>query len=208
MADLCAARSALADAYAEGSFGVDAAAAISFAERRNLVMVQVSSFAETATEVSALVAQIVGVRPPSQPNTVACANGSVGPAALLWTGPDRWLVVAPGKGNATLATRLEDALPASGAAVTDLSSARTVVRVSGYEAGTLLAKDCGLDFHPRSFGVGTCAQTLIGDIGALIHRIDDAVFDVFVARSYALDFWQLMTDAAREFGYHVLPPIA
>jgi sarcosine oxidase gamma subunit len=39
----------------------------------------------------------------------------------------------------------------------------------------------------------------------VINGIDDAPeFDLFIPRSYAVSFWEWMTDAAMEFGYKVI----
>jgi len=45
-----------------------------------------------------------------------------------------------------------------------------------------------------------------GHVNALINYIDDEpTFDLYVLRSYAVSFWEWTTDAAREFGYKVIP---
>jgi sarcosine oxidase subunit gamma len=67
-----------------------------------------------------------------------------------------------------------------------------------------LPKGCTLDFHPSRFAAGHCAQTSLGHANTLINCIDDeSIFDLFVLRSYAVSFWEWITDAAGEFGYRV-----
>lgn len=64
-----------------------------------------------------------------------------------------------------------------------------------------LAKVCSLDLHPRRFGPGRCAQTLLARCGAILHQLDDAPsYDLLPRRSYAEYLWMLLTDAIAEFG--------
>jgi sarcosine oxidase subunit gamma len=49
-----------------------------------------------------------------------------------------------------------------------------------------LAKGCTLDFHPRVFRPGTCAQSGLAKANVLIRLGDDPdSFDVVVRRSFA-----------------------
>ena len=62
--------------------------------------------------------------------------------------PRRWWLVAPADGgepNAALAAAL-----AGRAALTDLSHARTVLRLAGPASRSTLAKLCRIDLHPRA----------------------------------------------------------
>jgi sarcosine oxidase subunit gamma len=193
MAEYTRRRSSLAEAYREGSFGADTTTpGVTFAERRPLEMVQVATWSA--------VASIDGVAPPSKPNTAS--RGET--ATILWTGPGRWLVVRPAGTEPDLAARLRATIAPDAASVIDLGQSRAVVRVSGPHARDVLAKGTGLDLHPRAFPAGACAQTVLGHINALLHAVDDApAIDVYVARSFALTFWEWLTEAAGEYGYRV-----
>ena len=65
-----------------------------------------------------------------------------GEVAYMWNGPGRWLAESDGHSPRELVERIEAALAAHGASATDLSHARTVLRVSGAAAADLLAKLC------------------------------------------------------------------
>ena len=91
------------------------------------------------------------------------------------------------------------------AAVTTQGHGRTCIRLAGSNARDLLPKGCTLDFHFRHFSVDDCAQTTLGHVNAMINCIENAsTFDLFVPRSYAVSFWEWMTDASMEFGYKVI----
>src|SRR6266700_682340 len=84
-------------------------------------------------------AYLAGVPLPLEPNRVA----SMRELRTLWLGPDEWLVTAP-----DLLGRITRALANRPAAVSDLSSSRAIIEVTGPRARTLLEKECGLDLHP------------------------------------------------------------
>ena len=128
------------------------------------------------------VERVVGARAPVAPNTVARA----GERAITWLGPDEWLVVSSPETREGVADRLEEALSGLHVAVNDISSGQTIIRLRGPRARDLLSKGCPLDFHPRVFEAGQCAQSHIGKSNALIIQVDDEpTYDIIVRRSFA-----------------------
>ena len=124
----------------------------------------------------------LGARAPAAPNTVARA----GARAIVWLGPDEWLVVSAPEGREGVAERLEEALSGLHVAVNDISSGQTIIRLRGPRARDLLSKGCPLDFHPRAFGVGNCAQSHVGKSNALVIQVDEKpTYDIIVRRSFA-----------------------
>ncbi len=103
----------------------------------------------------------------------------------MWFGPDEWLIVAEGEAP-DLLPRLERAVAGHRASVNDLSSSRVIIEIGGSAARDLLAAGCGLDLHPRVFGPGQCAQTLLARVPVILDQLDAAPqCRVFVRRSYA-----------------------
>ena len=193
-------RSALADAFVRGTHGTlrPEGPQIVFAERPGLSMVQVESDAEGAAAAMARLGQAFGRQPPEAYNTAVGDDD----ARLIWTGPWRWLAVAPARGD--LEAELAEALAGTGTAVVDLSHGRGVVRMRGHETRYILAKGCGLNVHPRVFHAGACAQTALFHVDVLIDCVDDApTFDLYAARSLTLSLWQSLRHAAAEYGYRV-----
>ena len=129
-----------------------------------------------------------------------------GDVTALWLGPDEWLLICPPGEEAALACSLSEALGCAHAAVTDVTDARTVIRLTGNKARDLLAKGCSLDLHPRVFPTGAVAQSLLAKADVILHRIeplegeDGPVFDVYVARSFADYLWGWLEDAVQEYG--------
>ncbi|MBV8651515.1 MAG: sarcosine oxidase subunit gamma [Alphaproteobacteria bacterium] len=194
--------SALAPAYRAGSFGAEHASGpgITLAERRGLAMVQVAAIDGEIEAVRRGITTAVGLTPDAQPNRAV----SSGRTTALWVGPGRFLIVEPERADASLEGLLRSALPASQAALVDLGSSRTVLRVSGPRSRDLIAKGCPMDLHVRAFPAGACAQTLLGHVQMLVHAVDDAsTLDIYVARSFGLTVWEFLTESAAEYGYRV-----
>ena len=147
--------------------------------------------------------RLFGVALPTAPNTAARGDTW----AALWQGPASWLVVAAREPPQPLPfAAARAALNDAGGAVFDVSVARVGWTIAGPRAATVLAKGCPLDFHPRAFPAGSCAQSVFGHVNALFCRHDDDAFTLLVARSFARDVWHALATAAAQYGYDVLPP--
>ena len=93
-------------------------------------------------------------------------------ATAIWLGPDEWLITSPFRTPEELETGLREAVGAGGTVV-DVSAQRTTVALRGEHARDLLAGGCSLDLHPRVFGRGAAAQTLLGQAGIVLMALDD-----------------------------------
>ncbi|MER5647671.1 sarcosine oxidase subunit gamma family protein [Streptosporangium sp. NPDC002524] len=134
-------------------------------------------------------------------STGADVSPSVTPASgrqVLWLGPDEWLVVGP-PGDTGLEDRLRAAAGTGHAAVTDVSAQRTVLLVTGPKARDLLSHGCALDLHPRAFGPGRCAQTMLARAQVLLAAREDGGFHIFVRSSFAEYLAAWLLDAAGEY---------
>jgi sarcosine oxidase subunit gamma len=114
-------------------------------------------------------AAALGLHAPPPSNHVVAARG----AECLWLGPEEWLVVGPPSERAALRQAIERAVGPDDGAVVDLSSARVILELSGASARDVLASCCALDLHPRAFGPGRCAQTLVGKAPVLLAFADE-----------------------------------
>ena len=145
----------------------------------------------------AAVHEVIGVRPPAAPNTVAEAFGNV----VCWLGPDEWLIMAPAGRQAQIEQSLRASLGDVRSAVTNVSGGQTVIVIRGVAARDVLAKGCPLDLHPRAFGVGRCAQSHLAKAAILVRVVDTTpAFEIVVRRSYADYLWLWLVDAAAEYG--------
>ena len=179
MDNLLKRRSALFSVYTVGITG--SGKGLSITERHPLTMFDIGGSPKGA---------IAGCPVPATPNTVT-ADGT---SRLMWLSPKRWLLVDADP-DLTIDTEI----------MRNVSSGRTVLRLHGENVRDVLAKGCPLDLHPQSFKPGTCAQSRIGSLNVLIDHIEDKTFDIYIARGFAVTFWEWLTEAACEYGYEVLP---
>ncbi len=153
--------------------------------------VTVRGRASTAALVDAL-AGALGGPPPVAPNTVA----ALGTRTVLWLAPGEWRIVAP-DGDAPVLLDALQAVPRALAGVTDVSDFFAAIRLSGGAARDVLAQGCPLDLHPRVFGPGHCAQSLLAKAEVLLHQRDDQPsFDLYVRWSLARYLWDWLATAA------------
>jgi sarcosine oxidase subunit gamma len=149
------------------------------------------------------VRRLFDVALPLAPNTTTRTQT----LTALWLGPASWLLVVAGTTAPENFDARRDALNAVGGALFDITASRVAWTIAGAHAATVLAKSCPLDFHPRAFPEGACAQSLFGPMNALVYRrAASPAFTLMVARSLARDAWLTLCRSAAPFGYDVLPP--
>jgi len=203
MVDAYLRQSPLAHLHLDARAGNDAGmtdAGLRMAERPHLGMINFRGQAADAALKPAF-KKAIAVELPTKANT---SSGAADKTHVLWLGPDEWLIVTePGKTDA-LAGKLAAATKNLHVAVTATGEARTVIRISGPNAGDVISKGCPLDLHPGVFGPGQCAQTIIGRAAMTIHQIGADSYDIFVLRSFAEYLWTWLEDAGREYGVQVV----
>ncbi|MER7640226.1 sarcosine oxidase subunit gamma family protein [Streptomyces sp. NPDC126522] len=139
----------------------------------------------------------LGLSLPLEPNTVVRA----GELTVLWLGPDEWLVVGAPDTERDLEQRIRAAAGDDHVSVTDVSAQRTTLLVSGARARDLLAHGCPLDLHPRAFGPGRCAQTMLARAQVVVVARDEpgSGFWVLVRSSFAGYLTDWLLDAAADY---------
>ena len=150
----------------------------------------VPQFAVRVAPAQAGATTLIGIELPAEPNAVAGDER----LAALWLGPDEWLVV----GSAD-ETELREALAPVGGSVVDVSANRTTLELRGPRVRELLEFGCPIDLHPRVFGPGRCAQTLLARANVLIWHVADepeATWRLFVRPSFAAYVAAWLADAA------------
>lgn len=140
----------------------------------------------------------------------SCRASSGESVALLWLGPDEWLLVcASFDETEELTRRFAQALQGQHAAAIDLSSGWATLRLGGVSAKAVLQKGCTLDLDPPQFAAGHCAPTRLGNADVVLHQVEDdgegsgGLYDVYVPRSYAVSLWQWLQEASLEYGIGV-----
>ena len=185
-------RSALEGHYRIGRFGARPADSpgVVLAECRPPSMVQVNGAPEPDVLAEALGASDADVAP----NRTFDAGG----VSYAWNGPGQWLAESDERQPSELVAQTDNALRDHGASTTDLSHARSVLRVSGPAATDLLAKLCPIDVE--AMRTGDSAVTLAGLINVQVVKTGEEEFRLYVFRSFGLAMWEMLRDEAAEFG--------
>jgi sarcosine oxidase subunit gamma len=175
----------------------DRAAGVTLAVRSGTAIASVNVRRNQLEGLAARVHQIFGLSLPDAPKRVAAD-----PIGFLWAGAGQWLAMA-GEDGAAFERRLRNAL-GNLASVTDQSDGRTIIRVAGPRARDALVKGVQIDLHPSVFRSGDAAATTVAYIGVHFWQVDDApTYEFLVPRSFAVAFWQWLTESAAEFGVQV-----
>jgi sarcosine oxidase subunit gamma len=120
--------------------------------------------------------------------------------AVLWLGPDEFLLVSPEEAVAgSLVAALASALGDGAGQAVDLSSNRTTFELAGPAARAVLEKSCAADLHPRVLSVGMAVTTVIGIIPAILWKTGDESFRIFARASFADYLGRWLLDGMCEF---------
>lgn len=134
------------------------------------------------------------------PNT-PCRTAAAASRRVVWAGPDDWFVVDPAVPAGRLVADLRAAVSGLNAAVTDVSSGYTVLRLSGHPARDVLAQGCPLDLHPRAFGPDDCAGSHFFKAAIWLWQADagQPAFELLVRRSFKRYVTLMMERSMREY---------
>lgn len=160
-------------------------------EIRTGAIVQIAAWPDTLQLVKGAMADL-GL--PVAEQGMGVANDA---ATTLALAPGRHLVLSDDPG---LPARLEGALLSTVAAVTDISHGRSVIRLNGPDAVSVLLKGVAVDLDIHAFPPGRVAQTAIHHVDVTIFRQGDESFDLIVLRGFAEAFAEWLLDAGLEKG--------
>lgn len=136
----------------------------------------------TSAGAMARLTSALGFALPLEPNTAA----DRGEQLALWLGPDEWLVLGPPGTEAALEARCRAALGSDVGSVVDVSANRTMLELWGPSARAVLETGCAIDLHPRAFGPGRCAQTLVARINVILHQLtSEPLYRILVRPSFS-----------------------
>jgi sarcosine oxidase subunit gamma len=131
---------------------------------------------------------------PTIPNTI---SGDPNDRHALWLGPDEWLVVGRPGEEEEIVRILHEATEGRYRAITDVSASRTTIELFGPGARETLEAGCAIDLHPRSFGPGQCAQTMLARVNVILSQVsNEPRYRVLVRASFARSLAAWLVDAA------------
>ncbi len=141
----------------------------------------------------AAVKKVLGLDLPKAPRT----SVSWGDVKALWLSIDQWLILCPrGKANELTAALVAELGSVHSLAV-NVSDMRAVLRLEGEGVREVLLKGSSLDLLSDDYAPGTVRRMRFAEIAALLHVVEDTVFDVYVFRSYADYAWDFILATAR-----------
>lgn len=158
-------------------------AALTLGEVRDFTLTQVAGFGNLEGDLAA----IAGALP--ETNDQAVENNG---RTIFRTGPQSFWFVGPEKDD--LPARL-----AGMAAVTPLSSSRTRISIEGRAARDVLRKGIPIDLQESVFTPGKFAMTGLHHTPVLLHCTFENRFELYAMRTFAMNVWEWLEDAALEF---------
>lgn len=160
-------------------------------EMRPASILQVHAWPDAHDTVEAVVTQVLGVTSPPKSGRAVWFNGG----SVCNIGAGRFLLLTS---SDEIAQDFRTAFASDHGAITDLSHARTVLRLEGEAATELLSRCVALDFDPAVFPADRVAQTAIHHVDVLVHRLTETSFDIWALRSFAHSLAEWMLDAGAE----------
>lgn len=177
-----------------------ALATVTVSERSSRTLVQVSGWPDSFQRLCLKLETLLCCRMPGD----GLRAVSQGQRSIFRVGPERLWVT--GLSDDELLRKLDGTALGEDAVVTEIGHSRTVVRVAGAGARTLLNRGLPVDLDAAVFPVDSFAQSVIQHIPVLVHRVGldrEGDFEVYVPRDYAVSFWEWLTGAAQSLGCQI-----
>jgi len=158
-------------------------AALTLGEARDFTLTQVAGFGNFGADLAA----IAGALPETNDQVVE-SNGRT----IFRTGPQAFWFVGPEKDDLA-------ALLSGKAVVTPLSSSRSRISIEGCAARDVLRKGIPIDLHESVFTPGKFAMTGLHHTPILLHCTGENRFELYAMRTFAMNVWEWLEDAAKEY---------
>lgn len=190
------ARSQLASYIKPGRYGAGDSPNVILTEVRGRSIVQVAGWPDTFETVSKGLAAAAGGTVPNAFGIASVADT----VTAVWAGAERLWFTAD---DPALMKRFDGVATDEDAMLLDLSDSRTILRLKGEAARSILIKGIAVDLHTDAFPVQAIAHTMVEHAGVLLHRVGPEAFELYVPRSYSANMWHWLMVSAEEFGYEV-----
>jgi heterotetrameric sarcosine oxidase gamma subunit len=118
--------------------------------------------------------------------------------------PGQWILISKDQTSSEFGAWVSKTIDGLGY-VSEQSDSRVCIRISGSKAHDIMTRGCRLDLHSSIVSKGFCAQTIMAQIGVLMHIVDDGpVYDLYVYSGFARSFWHWLTETASQFEYYMI----
>lgn len=139
-----------------------------------------------------------------------CRSGRADAWMAVWLAPGWWLLDGPESEPPAPDVDAEQAVEAaivsrlravgSNVSAVDVSAQRTTLELAGPRAASVLAHGCSLDLHPRVFGPGQAAQTMLAKAQVMLVQLDATpTYRIWVRASFARYLREWLLDACTEY---------
>jgi sarcosine oxidase subunit gamma len=129
----------------------------------------------------------------------ACRSAEGGRRAVLWLGPDEWLLIAASAEAGAVIRDIEGELEGAAASLVDISDRQVGIDVVGPEAAEAINAFNALDLGLEAFPVGMCTRTIFGKAEIVLWRTAADRFRIEVWRSFAPYVLGCLAEATREY---------
>ena len=145
---------------------------------------------------------ILDILLPTEPNI---SNVTVN-TKVIWLGPNEWLVEINNENKfKEIFSKLQSTLNPQNTAVTDLTENRTIIKVSGHNLYTLLAKFMVIDLDTVLQKETAVAQTLFIKVPILLVRnhkySEKPSIDIHTNRSHAQYIYKILVDGSHNLDF-------
>ena len=130
--------------------------------------------------------------------TAPRSSAAWGDVRVLWLSVDQWLILSTRNKAHEILGNLRTALKGIHSLAVDVSDMRAVIRLEGEGCREVLMKGTSLDLLDPEYKPGYCRRMRYAEIAALLHVVEEDVFDVYVFRSYAHYTWNFICATARD----------
>lgn len=151
-----------------------------------------------------------GAALPTTPCSVSHSDD--GAIAILWLGPDEWMLMTARDSEKDLTYGLSMGLSGTHHQLSDVTDYYTAIDISGATARELLMNLTTLDLHPRGFSQGQVKGSMFGHAQAYLWQLSTEPgqaesFRLIVRASMADYLWCLLTRSGRTLGLREELPI-
>lgn len=185
----------LDDVWSPGKFGQQGEAGVTLERTTPLSIVQLSLFPDSAQKALTKLKKLGAQTFPE--NGMSAIEKDI---SILSLGADRYLLESD---QSDLYKTLKKAIPVNLGSVTDLSSARIVLTLTGPAAESVLQKSIAVDFQLMEFPVGKVIQTLAHHMSVTVERKTTYQFRILVFSTYAHSALDWLMSASHECGCEV-----
>jgi sarcosine oxidase subunit gamma len=128
-----------------------------------------------------------------------CRASQTGSRAVLWHGPDEYLLLAADADAHTLQAALNETLAPTAHSLVDVSHRQMALQLDAPQAADILNSGCPLDLDLAAFPVRMCTRTLLAKADIVLWRTAPNTFHIEVWRSFADYVARFLNTAASEY---------